>query len=249
MYGVTYYAMLSAVLINVQRPQASGMLAKKWFTKGIVVNLAAFVVWGLLSYGLFHVQIHYGAQEREPWSLETVGTVNANVDGGVTQEVVFTDFTMLTAYLDGVSTILVNLSDDKKDGILHVELSEEGNVLCKSDVSISGIEVGEWFEIPMGCVVALNHRYQITYTMQDNRQSEPYLLVQDVAQAVGVNEALYADGALVDGALANKYNIDLYILPAEAKVCILFIVLSVMEYVIFLVESGKYKNGAVEVEI
>jgi len=249
MYGVTYYAMLSAVLINVQRPQASGMLAKKWFTKGIVVNLAAFVVWGLLSYGLFHVQIHYGAQEREPWSLETVGTVNANVDGGVTQEVVFTDFTMLTAYLDGVSTILVNLPDDKKDGILHVELSEEGNVLCKSDVSISGIEVGEWFEIPMGCVVALNHRYQITYTMQDNRQSEPYLLVQDVAQAVGVNEALYADGALVDGALANKYNIDLYILPAEAKVCILFIVLSVMEYVIFLVESGKYKNGAVEVEI
>ena len=54
--------------------------------------------------------------------------------------------------------------------------------------------------------MALSHIYQITYTMQDNSQSEPYLLVQDDAQAVGVNKALYADGLLVDGALANKYH-------------------------------------------
>lgn len=237
MYGITYYAMLSAVLLNVRRPQASGAHLRKWLTKGIVVNMAALVVWGLLSYGLFHVQIHYGAQEREPWSLETVGTVNTNLGSGVAQEVVFTDFTMLTAYLKSVGTILVNLPDDKKDGTLHVELSEDGSVLCASDVSVSDIEPGEWFEIPMGCVVALNHSYQITYNVQGNRQSEPYLLVQDAAQAVGVNKSLYADGALVDGALANKYDIDLYILPVEAKVCILFIVLAAMEYGIFLLEG------------
>ena len=71
--------------------------------------------------------------------------------------------------------------------------------------------------------MALSHIYQITYTMQDNSQSEPYLLVQDDAQAVGVNKALYADGLLVDGALANKYHLDAYILPAEAKGWILFL--------------------------
>ena len=144
------------------------MRQKNWFIRGIVVNLAAFVVWGLLSYGLFHVQIHYGAQEREPWSLESTGTVNANEGSGVVQEVQFTDFTMLTAYLKSVSTILVNLPDDKNDGILHVELSEDGSVLCMADVAVSDIEAGTWFDIPMGCVVALNHIYQITYTMQDN---------------------------------------------------------------------------------
>ena len=44
---------------------------------------------------------------------------------------------------------------------------------------------------------------------------------------------LYADGLLVDGALANKYHLDAYILPVEAKGCILFLVLAVMEYGIF----------------
>lgn len=241
MYGVTYYAMLSAVWMNVQRPKESGVRQKNCFIRGIVVNLAAFVVWGLLSYGLFHVQIHYGAQEREPWSLESTGTLNVN-EGGVAQEVVFTDFTMLTAYLKSVSTILVNLPDDKNDGILHVELSEDGSVLCMADVAVSDIEAGTWFDIPMGCVVALNHIYQITYTMQDNSLSEPYLLVQDSAQAVGANKALYADGAPVDGALANKYSIDLYILPIEVKMCIAATVLAVMEYGIFLLESGKCRN-------
>lgn len=241
MYGVTYYAMLSAVWMNVQRPKESGARQKNWFIRGIVVNLAAFVVWGLLSYGLFHVQIHYGAQEWEPWSLESTGTLNVN-EGGVAQEVVFTDFTMLTAYLKSVSTILVNLPDDKNDGILHVELSEDGSVLCMADVAVSDIEAGTWFDIPMGCVVALNHIYQITYTMQDNSLSEPYLLVQDSAQAVGANKALYADGAPVDGALANKYSIDLYILPIEVKMCIAATVLAVMEYGIFLLESRKCRN-------
>ncbi len=242
MYGVTYYAMLSAVWMNVQRPKESGVWQKNWFIRGIVVNLAAFVVWGLLSYGLFHVNVHYGAQEREPWSLESTGTVNANEGSGVVQEVVFTDFTMLTAYLKSVSTILVNLPDDKNDGILHVELSEDGSVLCMADVAVSDIEAGTWFDIPMGCVVALNHIYQITYTMQDNSLSEPYLLVQDSAQAVGANKALYADGAPVDGALANKYCFDAYILPAEAKGCILFLLLAVMEYAIFCYDSLRPGN-------
>lgn len=241
MYGVTYYAMLSAVFINVRRPQVSGARSKSWFIRDIAANIGVLIVWGLLSYGLFHVNIHYGAQEREPWSLETVGTVNTKA-GSVVQEIQFTDFTMPTAYLKSVSTILVNLPDDKKDGTLHIELSEDGCVLCVSDVSISEIEAGEWFEILMGCVVSLNHRYQIMYAVQGNTQSEPYLLVQDKAQSVGVNESLYADGALVDGELANKYDIDLYILPVEVKVCILFIVLAVMEYGIFLLEYGKNTN-------
>lgn len=232
MYGVTYYAMLSAVLINVQRPQIFGMCSKSGFVSAIAVNIAVLAVWGALSYGLLHVNIHYGAEEREPWSLETVGTINTKT-GSVVQEVQFIDFTMHTFYLKNISSILVNLPEDKKDGTLHVALSEEGRVLCTADIAISDIEAGAWFDIPMGCVVALSHIYQITYTMQDNSQSEPYLLVQDDAQAVGVNKALYADGLLVDGALANKYHLDAYILPVEAKGCILFLVLAVMEYGIF----------------
>ncbi len=114
-------------------------------------------------------------------------------------------------------------------------------MLCTAEVAVSDIEAGAWFDIPMGCVVALNHVYQITYTVQDSSQSEPYLLVQDDAQAVGVNKALYADGLLVDGALANKYHLDAYILPAEAKGCILFLVLAVMEYGIFLLKFGNHK--------
>lgn len=115
-------------------------------------------------------------------------------------------------------------------------------MLCASDVPISEIEAGEWFEILMGCVVSINHRYQILYAVQGNTQSEPYLLVQDKAQSVGVNESLYAEGALVDGELANKYDIDLYILPVEVKVCILFIVLAVMEYGIFCYCSPRSSN-------
>ena len=243
MYGVTYYAMLSAVLINVRRPQKSGTRSKNWFTREIVVNIAALAVWGTLAFVLFHMNIHYGAEEREPWSLETVGTVNANAGSGVVQEIQFTDFTMLTSYLKSVSTILVNLPDDKKDGTLHVALSEDGSVLCTADVAVSDIEAGAWFDIPMGCVVALNHVYQITYTVQDSSQSEPYLLVQDHAQAVGVNKALYADGVPTDGALANKYCFDAYILPAEAKGCILFLVLAVMEYGIFCYCSRRSIAG------
>ena len=79
--------------------------------------------------------------------------------------------------------------------------------------------------------------------MQDSSQSEPYLLVQDHAQAVGVNKALYADGVPTDGALANKYCFDVYILPAEAKGCILFLVLAVMEYGIFCYCSRRSIAG------
>ncbi len=242
MYGVTYYAMLSAVWMNVQKPQISGICSKNGFARGIVVNIVVLAVWVTLSYGLLHVDIHYGAEEREPWSLETTGTVNANEGSGVVQEIQFTDFTMLTAYLKSVGTILVNLPDDKKDGILHVELAEDGSVLCTANIAVSDIEAGTWFDIPMGCVVALNHIYQITYTMQDNNRSDPYLLVQDSAQAVGVNKALYANGVSVDGALANKYNIGLYILPVEVKLCITAIALAAMEYGIFFLESEKYRN-------
>ncbi len=53
-------------------------------------------------------------------------------------------------------------------------------------------EVGEWFEIADGMCVALNHRYQITYTMQDNRQSEPICWCRTCARRVGVNEACIA---------------------------------------------------------
>ncbi|MDE7324445.1 MAG: hypothetical protein K2N73_17365 [Lachnospiraceae bacterium] len=249
MYGVTYYAMLSTVLINVQRPGAlKDILRKKTRNRrSLVVNTAVILIWAVMSYGLFHVNIHYGAEQREPWSLETIGTINTNSGSHVMQEVQFTDFTMLTAYLKSVSTILVNLPDDKKDGTLHVEILEHGNLIGTSDVPISSIEAGEWFEIPLGCTVALNQVYQITYAVQDNRQSEPYLLVQDAAQAVGVNKALYADGGLIDGALANKYDFDAFILPVEAKVCIAFIVIAVMEYGIFLFESGKDRNKTFEV--
>lgn len=232
MYGVTYYAVLSAVWMNIQKPQISRIRSKKGFARGIIVNIAVLAVWVTLSYGLLHVDIHYGAEEREPWSLETVSTINLKT-GSVVQEVLFTGFTMHTFYLKSISTILVNLPDDKKDGILHVELSEDGSVLSTADVAVSDIEAGAWFDIPVGCVVALSHSYQITYTVQDNTQSEPYLLVQDRAQAAGVNKVLYAGGLLVDGALANKYHFDAYILPAEAKGCILFLVLAVMEYGIF----------------
>lgn len=246
MYGVTYYALLSAVLINCQKfvIDFRELKNKVRNRKCIAINAAALVLWFCMSCVLFRVDIHYGAKETEPWSLEVSDTIRFGRQNrsAAVQEMHFDNFTMLSAYLNSISTILVNLPEDKNDGILHVELSENGSMIGTSDVQISDIAAGEWFRIPFGCIVELGHEYQITYTVRDNEFSEPYLLVQDKAQAVGENDTLYIDGVSADGAIVNKYEYDEFILPVKAKVCIVFIILMIIEYGIYLFEMKNFKN-------
>lgn len=234
MYGVTYYALLSALLIDCDRFIPD--LDRSTIGKMVRINAGVLVVWIVISYGLFHADIHYGSRQSEPWSLETVGTVKA--DQIVTQEVHFENLSMGTAYLKNISTILVNLSEDKKDGTLQVEFSENGDVLSTSEVQISDIAVGEWFRIPIECKVSLGHEYQVTYTVYANELSNPCLLIQDETQAISENDMLYIDGISVNGALANKYEIDEFLFSGKAKICIAFIILAAMEYGIFLIDTG-----------
>lgn len=226
MYGVTYYALLSAVLIKCDKLIPN--FGRFRFGKEIGINLGVFVMWVLMSYGLFHTDIHYGSRVTEPWSLETVGT--ARIEETVTQKIHFEDLPMGTAYLKNISTILVNLPEDRKDGILHVEFSENGTVISTSEIQIADVVVGDWFRIPIGCIVALAHEYQVTYTVYGNELSEPCLLIQDQAQATRENDMLYINGLAVDGALANKYEVVEFTLSKKAKMCIAFLVLAVVEY-------------------
>lgn len=244
MYGVSYYALLSAALINCQRGMFRGYDGKSG-KKGMVINTAVFAIWICMFSVMLRADVHYGAKEAEPWSLEASGMVNLGGErNGSTavQDIHFENFTMSTAYLKSISTILVNLPDDKKDGILHVELLENGSVAGMADILIADVAAGEWFEIPIKCAVKLGQEYQVTYTVRDNILSQPYLLMQDKTQAAKENDTLYIDGAPAEGMIANKYAFDEFILSAAAKICILFMVLAFMEYGIFWFEEEKMKK-------
>lgn len=242
MYGVTYYALLSAIFINCKHFVPSLKDLGNVTKKKISVNIATIGIWLLFSYILLNVIIHYGTKETEPWSTEVIDTVNLG-EGSVTQIARFDDLIVGEAYLKSIGTILVNIPEDKKDGLLHVEIAENNHVLSKADVSIADIEVGEYFKIPIGCVIHLGREYQITYSVEAVNGLEPYLIVQDDAQAARENGILYVDGVYRTGAVANKYEYDDYILSKKAKISIMFIALFILQYTIFVVEE-KNKNRA-----
>lgn len=236
MYGVTYYALLSAIFINCESyiPSLSslGSITKK----EVCVNIAIIGGWLVLSYIFLNTIVHYGTTETEPWSMETIDTVNLG-EQSVTQEVHFDDLVVGKAYLKNIRAILVNIPDDKKQGALHVEFAQDGDVLGVAEVSIADVDVGEWFEIPMKCVIDNVHNYQITYSVKDANGLEPYFLVQDDAQAARENYTLYINGVARLGSITNQYEYDEYILSKKAKVSIMFIILFILQYIMFLYEE------------
>lgn len=236
MYGVTYYALLSALLMSCERWIPSLHNLRNITGKKVAVNMTLAAIWLVLSYIFLSAAVHYGTKETEPWSLETVGTVNLG-ENAVMQEVSFDELVTGKAYLKSISTILVNISDDNKEGALHVELAENGNILSAADVSIADIQVGEWFEVPMHCMIYQAHKYQISYSVKDTSVIEPYLLVQDDAQAARENGTLYVGGNNQSGSVANKYEYDEYILSTKAKAAALFILLFILQYILFLWEE------------
>lgn len=238
MYGVTYYAMLSAVCLNCNRfrPDFGGMVDN--IRKNAAINAAAFVLWLAASCVLFQTYIHYGAKESEPWSTDIVGHIN--IGGGykaAVQNFRFNDFEMDNAYLKSISTILVNLPEDKKDGKLQVDIYENGNIICTSEIDISDVPVGDYFDIPIGREVFWGKEYQAVYTVHDNEKSEPYLVMLSDAQSVKENEVLYLDGVPASGTVANKYKYDDFILSEKAKINIIFVMLAAIEYLVFLYAS------------
>lgn len=238
MYGITYYGLLSSVLINCDKYIPFFKSFGKITKKKICINISAIGIWLLLSCALINTTIHYGTTKVEPWSLETMDTINLG-ERTATQYVHFMDFKIGTAYLKNISTILVNLTDENKNGTLHVEILQDDHVVDTADVPIADISMGEWFDIPIGCMVDMYHEYKVTYSVENANGAEPYLLVQDDAQAVKVNDSLYVEGENRTGAIANRYEYDDYIISLKAKIVILSIILLFMQYGIFIFEDKK----------
>ncbi|MBD5469541.1 MAG: hypothetical protein HDR19_00055 [Lachnospiraceae bacterium] len=239
MYGVTYYALLSALFIKCKKCASLSENLHNITKKSVIMNISVVVVWFVLLSIFLNTVVHYGTNESEPWSSETIETINLTEKSAV-QEVYFNELALGEAYLKSVSTILVNIIDDTKEEILHVEIAENGNVLTMADVSIKDIEIGEYFKIPLGCVIYSGDRYEVSYSLKNVNHIEPYLLIQDDSQAVRENGVLYVDGTDRSGAIINKYEYDDYMLSSKAKIAIMFIVLFILQYMLFLYE-GKDK--------
>lgn len=239
MYGVTYYALLSAFFINCENYAPQRKKFRNTTPKLVGLNIAIVVIWLILSFTFFNITVHYGTKESEPWSTETIDTVNLR-EKSVIQEVHFDELALGKAYLKNVSTILVNIPDDKKEGALHVEISENDNLLRMTDVSIKDIEIGEYFKIPLGCIIYSGNKYEITYSLKDVDNIEPYLLLQDDSQAARENGVVYISGTDRSGAIINKYEYDDYILSTKVKISILFIILLILQYILFIY---KEKNN------
>ncbi|MBQ2115100.1 MAG: hypothetical protein II193_00715, partial [Lachnospiraceae bacterium] len=239
-YGITYYALLSVVFINIGNhiPSLNHICFGKITKRKIYLNISALCIWLLFVFALFKTEIHYGVNKVEPYSLETVGTINLT-EMTVIQDINFSDLKTDEAYLKKIRTILVNLTDDNKSGTLCVEILQDDNILASANISIIDIEPGEWFDIPIGCMLYNKYEYKVRYSVKNADSTEPYLLVQDKSQAVRFNGSLYCDGVIQNGAIANQYEYDDYIISLRVKICIAAIVILILQYWILIIEDKE----------
>lgn len=236
MYGITYYAVLSAAFVSCERLVPALQSLRLDARRIVVVHIAAMILWLVLSYAWMHGEVHYDKHLMEPYSLETIDTVSLQ-DRTVLQDVYFLDMHTDKIYLKSLNTILVNLPDDKKDGVLYVELWEEDTLVRQNECPIQEINPGEWFQIPMNTIVSTEQKYHITYSVGKGSSANPYLLLQNESQAVPGNRTCFVDGVEQTGSVAAQYSYDRYIVSGYAKIFVVAVLLFGMQYAVWLYEE------------
>jgi hypothetical protein len=214
MLGVTYYSVLSMLFLNFSGINVKLKLSelkkiiKKEFgnvrncTQNIAILLIVIVSALVLKDTVFHCE----TTKEEPWSSDISETINLG-ETSVTQQLVFTDINMI-AYLKNISTVFVNLPNEDYSGKLRVEISDNGELVKSVDVSIDKAVAGEWFKIPIGCVIYENHVYDLTYSLVDADNFEPYIFTQDYTQASPSEEQLYLNGNENENSVLMKLEYD-----------------------------------------
>lgn len=223
MYGVSYYALFSAAILNCKMQGAKLSFDKKQLLTDILV----IGVWAIFTSFVFSQVIHYDKQEVQQWSLDTTGFVKLEKDQTAVQQLSFDVDTPI--YLKNVKTILVNITEDEADGVLCVAFAENGNVVKETDIPVKDITAGDWFSIPIEYAVNPENDYQVMYSAKNFGENVPYLLLQDVSQGAPANKILSVNEETVNGVIANQYEFDTKMLSWKPKLAISLIFLLLLQ--------------------
>jgi hypothetical protein len=231
MLGVTYYAVFSLLFLNFKSFDIICILKelKNELTnvKMCVQNILILCVTIIVALLLKNVILHCETDKIEPWSSEVVESVDLS-DSTVDQQIMF-DSINGKVYLKNISTVFINLPSQEYSGKLRVELSENGTILKTVEVSLDKAVAGDWFKIPIGCTVYLGNTYNLSYSLVDADNFEPYLFIQDDWQKASSVEQLYINGVATDGGIMMQFEYDrivsnkikLYIVLAIAMILVI----------------------------
>lgn len=208
MYGITYYALLSAILLNCDISLCCIDLQKlrTCLNKKLICSyVLKLCIWFFLGYAVFYSSAYYHMKKIEPASLSGTSYISLDNETHVVQEVLF-DFSQ-AMYLENLDVILVNIIDKSDTGTLCVKFMEDGKIIKENQLSISKIIVGEWTKIPIKYVISPGHTYQVDYSVKNcTANLTPYLLTQESSQKVPCNTETYVNDTKNDTITCNIYE-------------------------------------------
>jgi hypothetical protein len=241
MLGVSYYAIFSALFLNFKSVSIKCILLELkeelMNVRRIVQNILILGVAIIVALVLKNVIIHCETEQIVPWSSDVTKPVNLS-DTTVTQQIMF-DSINEKSYLKSIKTVFVNLPTQDYNGKLRVEIRENGEILKTVDVSLDKAVAGDWFEIPIGCVVYLNNTYDLTYSLVDAENFEPYIFIQDDSQKAPCTKQLYLNGDANDGGILMRFEYD-RVVSNKLKLYFVLIKVMIMVAVKWRINKGKF---------
>jgi hypothetical protein len=215
-FGVMFYAIFSCIVLNMVEMdiKCSWSKTKVWIKRefgiasNLIQNAIIIIVVLIAAIVLKNAIFHCETTKAEPWSTSVAETINLN-ETDVTQQIKFTEING-RAYLKNIKTVFINLPTNDYSGKVRVEIvdDENGDILKSVDVSLARAEAGEWFEIPIGCVVYANRTYDLTFSLVDAQNFEPYIFTEEYSQITPCEEQLYLNGVENENGILLQFEYD-----------------------------------------
>lgn len=248
MYGVTYYALLSLIFSRVEKLKVYCENPKK--------IVAVLCVWFLVSCLFSQIPIYYNNQKQEPWSTEEMDSINLVGTDTAAQHIIFD--TEKPIHLKYLKVILENISEVEAEGVLHVVLTDNGQVVHQKDLSLKNIKNesvwekyegdslfgrvarrlannSRWTQIAMDCMIYPGHDYIATYSVENVKTGGVNIYSQSISQGAPANEELYVNDNKSDSTLVNIFYYN-FPISVQARVYMMVISLLLIQVV--------WKNGA-----
>lgn len=259
MYGVTYYALLSLVFSRIENLKVSCDNHKKTVT--------VLCVWLLVSCLISQIPIYYNNQKQEPWSTEEMDRISLVDTDTVAQHIIFD--TEKPIHLKYLKVMIENMSEES-EGVLHVVLTDNGQVVHKNDISLNKIKnesvwdkyqgdslIGRvarklannsrWTKIEMDCMIYPGHDYIAMYSVEDVQTGDVNILTQSISQGAPANEDLYVNDSMADVTLVNIFYFNSPI-SVQARVYLMAISLLLIQGIMKVISSRyqKLRNSIME---